>query len=147
MRKIGGGAYSFVACLRRLTIDHASLSRRSCGFMGVYERPLRWGWLGCKRGAFPHDLTAKRTPTPSWVLSRAPCPPNSGTVRYATEYYLLSYCTVKGLTSGHCLLLGVFPILAYALFVQAWTCAVNFHASCKPGMYNIYIIYPLQLLF
>ena len=26
-----GGAYSFVACLSRLTIDHASLSRRSTG--------------------------------------------------------------------------------------------------------------------
>ena len=25
----GGGAYSFVACLGHLTIDHASLSRRS----------------------------------------------------------------------------------------------------------------------
>ena len=25
----GGGAYSFVACLSHLTIDHASLSRRS----------------------------------------------------------------------------------------------------------------------
>ena len=26
---VGGGAYSFVACLSHLTIDHASLSRRS----------------------------------------------------------------------------------------------------------------------
>ena len=26
---IGGGGYSFVACLSHLTIDHASLSRRS----------------------------------------------------------------------------------------------------------------------
>ena len=27
----GGGAYSFAACVSRLTIDHASLSRRSTG--------------------------------------------------------------------------------------------------------------------
>ena len=29
-----GGAYSFVACLSHLTIDHASLSRRSTAEVG-----------------------------------------------------------------------------------------------------------------
>ena len=30
-RRYGGGGYSFVACLSRLTTDHASLSRRRGG--------------------------------------------------------------------------------------------------------------------
>ena len=35
----GGGAYSFVACLCHLTIDHASLSRRSTVLLPVERRP------------------------------------------------------------------------------------------------------------
>ncbi|CAM9690496.1 unnamed protein product, partial [Sphacelaria rigidula] len=34
-----GGAYSFVACLGRLTIDHASLSRRSAVLLLIETSP------------------------------------------------------------------------------------------------------------
>ena len=39
----GGGGYSFVACLSRLTLDHASLSRRGTVPTTIIEAPLTFG--------------------------------------------------------------------------------------------------------
>ena len=51
--RVGAGAYSFVACLRHLTIDHATLSRRSIDHTPI--TPLFFGRSVC----FFHLLHAK----------------------------------------------------------------------------------------
>ena len=61
-REGGGGAFSFVACLSHVTIDHASLSRRSTA---VPKTPLT---LAAPDAFFPFSIYVRKT-------FRLPCSP------------------------------------------------------------------------
>ena len=56
----GGGAYSFVACLGRSTIDHGSLSRQSNGVTGEGLGSLDVGGSTLRRGRTWKSIAGSR---------------------------------------------------------------------------------------